>query len=160
MTLHANRLDTLSMIFIRAARTAIHASFFSCFRPLDTRPSSSPRPSNLAIDEHCPGQQIQRPQVTNVLIVRRILVFSHGAKPFRKLLSPNTLLQSHPAELTVFWVVTHHIARNHNWQRAARFLKDLVPAVTEVWRPALSALQPAEFSQRPRSFHNRNPDSS
>src|SRR5436309_7249002 len=50
-----------------------------------------------------------------------------------------------------FWVVTHHIARNHTGN-GVRVSWKIVPSVTEVWQP-----QPAHSSSAPRTGHEWSP---
>src|SRR5215831_15796409 len=50
-----------------------------------------------------------------------------------------------------FWVVTHHMARNHTGKEV-RVSWKIVPAVTEVWQPQL-----AHSSSTSRTGHDRFP---
>ena len=59
------------------------------------------------VDFHCPGQQIpSRPHLARRILCSHVQAVSY-------LLRPNTLC-SPKALAPVFWVVTHHIARNHS----------------------------------------------
>src|SRR5207245_7643585 len=129
-------------------------AFFAVWRPLahsSTPPRSVSSTSTVPVRRSRPGRTIAR---------RNLWSHVHAVS---QLPSPNTCC-SPRALVPVFWLVTHHIARNQVG-KGVRVSWKIVPAVTDVCRPHAAhsnsavpighALVPPHFGQR-KPFGHRS----